>query len=67
MANAVKKTISVPSDLAAEPEAQAKAEGKTLSAVIEDATKASAHRASHAGDSRRSGLLESKGTRAWPH
>lgn len=37
MGNAVKKTISIPADLAREAEALAKAEGKTLSAVIEDA------------------------------
>jgi metal-responsive CopG/Arc/MetJ family transcriptional regulator len=37
MTNAVKKTISLPADLARETEAHAKAEGKTLSAVIQDA------------------------------
>jgi hypothetical protein len=37
MANAVKKTISLPADLAAETQALAKAEGKTLGAVIRDA------------------------------
>jgi metal-responsive CopG/Arc/MetJ family transcriptional regulator len=37
MTNAVKKTISLPADLAAEAEALARAEGKTLSAVIQDA------------------------------
>ena len=37
MANAVKKTISLPADLAREIEALAVAEGKTLSAVIQDA------------------------------
>lgn len=37
MATAVKKTISLPADLAREVEALAKAEGKTLSAVIQDA------------------------------
>ena len=37
MANAVKKTISLPADLARETEALAVAEGKTLSAVIQDA------------------------------
>jgi metal-responsive CopG/Arc/MetJ family transcriptional regulator len=37
MANAVKKTISLPADLANEAEAIAAAEGKTLSAVIQDA------------------------------
>lgn len=37
MAAAVKKTISLPADLAREVEALAKAEGKTLSAIIQDA------------------------------
>ncbi len=37
MTTAVKKTISLPPDLAREVEALAKAEGKTLSAVIQDA------------------------------
>ncbi len=37
MATAVKKTILLPPDLAREAEALAKAEGKTLSAVIQDA------------------------------
>lgn len=37
MANAVKKTTSLPADLAREAEALAEAEGKTLSAVIQDA------------------------------
>ena len=37
MVAAVKKTISLPADLAREVEALAKAEGKTLSAVIQDA------------------------------
>jgi metal-responsive CopG/Arc/MetJ family transcriptional regulator len=37
MANAVKKTISLPEDLARETEAFAHAEGKTLSGVIQDA------------------------------
>ena len=37
MANAVKKTISLPADLARETEALAVAEGKTLSAVIQEA------------------------------
>jgi hypothetical protein len=37
MANAVKKTISLPADLAREAEALAQAEGKTLSGVIQDA------------------------------
>ena len=34
---AVKKTISLPADLARDAEALARAEGKTLSAVIQDA------------------------------
>jgi metal-responsive CopG/Arc/MetJ family transcriptional regulator len=37
MANAVKKTISLPADLLREAEALAADEGKTLSAVIQDA------------------------------
>jgi metal-responsive CopG/Arc/MetJ family transcriptional regulator len=37
MATAVKKTISLPPDLATEAETLAKEEGKTLSAVIQDA------------------------------
>lgn len=37
MASAVKKTISLPADLARDAEALARAEGKTLSAVIQDA------------------------------
>ena len=37
MTTAVKKTISLPADLAREIEALARAEGKTLSAVIQDA------------------------------
>ena len=37
MGAAVKKTISLPAELAREAEALAKAEGKTLSAVVQDA------------------------------
>jgi len=37
MATAVKKTISLPPDLAADAEMLAREEGKTLSAVIQDA------------------------------
>jgi len=37
MGNAVKKTISLPPELAREAEEIARAEGKTLSAVIQDA------------------------------
>lgn len=37
MGTAVKKTISLPADLARETEALARAEGKSLSAVIQDA------------------------------
>ena len=37
MGTAVKKTISLPEDLARDTEALARAEGKTLSAVIQDA------------------------------
>ena len=36
MANAVKKTISLPIDLARAAEQMARAEGKTLSAVVQD-------------------------------
>lgn len=41
MGNAVKKTISIPADLARDAEALARAEGKTLSAVIQDALRQS--------------------------
>jgi len=41
MATAVKKTISLPPDLAIEAETTAREEGKTLSAVIQDALKLS--------------------------
>lgn len=37
MGTAVKKTISLPAELARETEALARAEGKTLSAIIQDA------------------------------
>jgi len=37
MGSAVKKTISLPPDLAREAEELARSEGKTLSAVIQDA------------------------------
>jgi hypothetical protein len=37
MATAVKKTISLPPDLARAAEEMARAEGKTLSAVVQDA------------------------------
>ena len=37
MSNAVKKTISLPPDLAREAEETAASEGKTVSAVIQDA------------------------------
>jgi predicted transcriptional regulator len=40
MGTAVKKTISLPPELAREVEELAKAEGKTLSAVIQDALRA---------------------------
>ncbi|MFQ6047212.1 MAG: ribbon-helix-helix protein, CopG family [Gemmatimonadales bacterium] len=40
MATAVKKTISLPPELAREAEELARAEGKTLSAVIQDALRA---------------------------
>jgi hypothetical protein len=41
MAQAVKKTISFPPDLAREIEAMAEEEGKTISAVVQDAIRAS--------------------------
>ena len=37
MGSTVKKTISLPTDLAKEAEAIARAEGKTLSAVVQEA------------------------------
>lgn len=40
MSSAVKKTISLPSGLAKEAEEIARTEGKTLSAVIQDALRA---------------------------
>lgn len=40
MSIAVKKTISLPPDLAREAEEIARAEGKTLSAVVQDALRA---------------------------
>ena len=40
MPTAVKKTISLPPDLAREAEEQAREEGKTLSAVIQEALRA---------------------------
>ena len=40
MSIAVKKTISLPPDLAREVEELARAEGKTLSAVVQDALRA---------------------------
>ncbi|MFN2134864.1 MAG: DUF6364 family protein [Candidatus Promineifilaceae bacterium] len=41
MAPAVKKTISLPAELAEEAETMARAEGKTLSAVVQDALRLS--------------------------
>jgi predicted transcriptional regulator len=41
MGKAVKKTISLPSELAREAEDIARAEGKTLSAVLQEALRAS--------------------------
>jgi hypothetical protein len=41
MATAVKKTISLPPDLAEDAETTAREEGKTLSAVIQDALRLS--------------------------
>ena len=43
MATAVKKTISLPPDLATEAETLAKEEGKTVSAVIQDALRLARH------------------------
>ena len=40
MSTAVKKTISLPPELAREAEEMARAEGKTLSAVVQDALRA---------------------------
>ena len=40
MGDAVKKTISLPRDLAREAEEVARSEGKTVSAVIQDALRA---------------------------
>jgi hypothetical protein len=37
VSTAVKKTISLPPDLARDAEEQAKAEGKTLSAIVQEA------------------------------
>jgi predicted transcriptional regulator len=37
MSTAVKKTISLPPDLARDAEEQAQAEGKTLSAIVQEA------------------------------
>ncbi|MBP8296828.1 MAG: hypothetical protein KAX84_12020 [Burkholderiales bacterium] len=42
MSNAVRKTISLPADLARHAEALARAEGKTLSGVIQDALRQAA-------------------------
>ena len=42
MSHAVKKTISLPADLARHAEALARAEGKTLSGVIQDALRQAA-------------------------
>jgi metal-responsive CopG/Arc/MetJ family transcriptional regulator len=42
MSNAVKKTISLPADLAHHAEQLARAEGKTLSGVIQDALRRAA-------------------------
>jgi metal-responsive CopG/Arc/MetJ family transcriptional regulator len=42
MSNAVKKTISLPADLARHAEELARAQGKTLSGVIQDALRQAA-------------------------
>lgn len=41
MSTAIKKTVSLPPDLAREAEGQAKAQGKTLSGVVQDALRES--------------------------
>lgn len=41
MSTTVRKTITLPADLAREVEKQARAEGKTLSALVEDALRTS--------------------------
>jgi metal-responsive CopG/Arc/MetJ family transcriptional regulator len=51
MATAVKKTISLPADLAQEAEEMARAEGKTLSAFVQDALR-TARRGRRAGELR---------------
>ncbi len=43
MGTAVKKTISLPPDLAREAQAVARAEGKTLSRVVQDALRLARH------------------------
>lgn len=42
MSTAIRKTISLPADLARQAEALARAEGKTLSGVIQDALRQAA-------------------------
>lgn len=42
MSNAVRKTISLPADLASQVEALAQAEGKTVSAVVQEALRQAA-------------------------
>ncbi|MGH8270869.1 MAG: hypothetical protein ACRESG_00910 [Gammaproteobacteria bacterium] len=49
MAGVLRKTISLPPDLAREAKLQAEAEGKTLSAVIQEALRA-ARTARHKGE-----------------
>jgi predicted transcriptional regulator len=56
MSNAVKKTISLPADLARQAEALAQAEGKSLSGVIQEALR-------HSGIERR--LQELRGMQAY--
>jgi metal-responsive CopG/Arc/MetJ family transcriptional regulator len=59
VSNAVRKTISLPAELASQAEALAQAEGKTLSGVIQDALR-------QAGIERR--LQELRGMQAyWSH
>lgn len=62
MATAVKKTISLPPELAREAEETARAEGKSVSAVIQDALRA-ARRIRLAGELRESQAFWSRRAR----
>ena len=61
MGDAVKKTISLPPELAREAEEIARAEGKSLSAVIQDALRATRGYAPERRASCHPGLLEPQG------